>query len=231
MILMEADWFKFEHLEHDDTNFGVTRTARGNPTQVSHWVNNSTSLTTQLSYDMTGQVTRLLTLRVMRLHTVIWTAFMMTTAPIRQTNMPYRKRQMLIPRKLRRRSVAFTAGYYYGSGSRALSADLNGATTYFHFQDALDRPTQTNYPIGWAMGSYTSSTNTTLMSHRRSISFHRLYQLPTQSGSVRSLGRTISEKLVNSPLGAVSVDTTYDAAGRAESKAIRTLIQPIPRTF
>jgi hypothetical protein len=42
---------------HDDAHFGVTVTARGNATQVQQWVSGSTNyLSTQSSYDMTGQV-------------------------------------------------------------------------------------------------------------------------------------------------------------------------------
>jgi hypothetical protein len=41
---------------HDDTNFGVSNTARGNATEIQDWVSGSSYLTTSFVYDMTGNV-------------------------------------------------------------------------------------------------------------------------------------------------------------------------------
>jgi hypothetical protein len=57
-----------------------------------------------------------------------------------------------------------TTGYYWGSGKTALSTDTNSQTVYHHYQDSLDRPTNTTLPNGGATtNSYPSNTtvNTT----------------------------------------------------------------------
>jgi len=61
-------------------------------------------------------------------------------------------------------------GYYYGSGKRAVSTDVNGQASYSHFvnpvtlvNDPFDRNTENVLPIGWNLTSYSSPTKLTLM--------------------------------------------------------------------
>ena len=154
---------------HDDTNFGTGTTARGNPTQIQQWVN-GTYLTTSRTYDTTGQV-------------------LSSTDPAgNKTTYSYADKffndngsnppQAYTPATptnayltgvtlpaVNGVTMTVSMGYYYGSGKRAVSTDVNGQASYSHFvnpvtlvNDPFDRNTENVLPIGWNLTSYSSPT-------------------------------------------------------------------------
>jgi len=201
---------------HDDTNFGSSNTQRGNPTSIQRWVSGSTYLTTQLCYDTTGQVTEEIDAKGNvtsygysdKFYTENGTNSLQTFTPPSPTN-------AYVTSVTEPIIGTATVGYYYGSGNMAFLTDENGATAYSHYVDPFDRPTETDYPIGWnktvytsetqgdiyvGVGDTTASTSCTSCQHRQII--------------LDALGRKTSEKLVNNPSGAISVDTVYDSSSR-----------------
>jgi YD repeat-containing protein len=120
-------------------------------------------------------------------------------------------------------------GYYYGSGNAAGSTDYSNLTTYSHYvdlsgtQDPFERPTKTDFPIGWVLNQYhlpvqgqtvvdsyspigytgAATTSCTSCTHSRS--------------TLDSLGRVITGSLVNNPSGQIYVNYVYDALNRISS--------------
>ena len=204
---------------HDDTNFGTSYTARGNPTSVQRWVSGSTYLTTNYFYDTTGQVIQ----ETDPAGNVTCNDYTdnfyvdngqnppQTFTPAQPTNTYLTGLTLPLIGKE-------TYGYYAGSGKQAFFTDQNGVTTYSHFLDPLDRGTGTIFPNGWNLTTYpsvtevdsyvgvadaTASTSCTSCRHRQSI--------------FDNLGRQVSQKIINNPGGTTNVDTAYDANGRLQS--------------
>ncbi len=202
---------------HDDT-IGSGYTTRGNPTQIQRWVSGSTTLNTQLCYDTTGQVVEAIDPAgnqttynyADNYFTETGAASMSSYTPSAPTN--------AIPKTITEGGLTWTFGYYYGSGKRALSTDPNNQTTSSYNFDWADRPTETVFPIGWKLATYTSPTafdsyipvGDTSASSGCSSCRHNEVTLDI-------LGRKINEKLVNAPSGAINVDTAYDIGGRIQS--------------
>ena len=202
---------------HDDTNFGSTYTARGNPTSTSY----SGLATTSLTYDTTGQV---LTSQDSASNTTTFSyndcylndALPPTTySPSAVTN--------AFPTKI---TLAATGSinlcYYWGSGKSASATDQNGATTASHFLDPMDRRTHVIPPLGWTEWTYASnetefdaytgisdlnpSTNCTSCRH--------------DAAYLDSLGRVSGSKLLSDPDGATTTSsTTYDSNSRIQTSA------------
>jgi YD repeat-containing protein len=205
---------------HDDTHFGVSVTARGNATQVQQWITGGNYLTTQSSFDMTGQVTQATDSAGNSISYGYADRFFDDNG-----SNPPQSHSLSNATNAYVTSVTLpigteTFGYYYGSGKSASVTDLNGQTNYNHYLDALDRQTHTIYPIGWELSQYSSSTQFDSYlgigdtSPSTGCSSCRQNQVVLDAW-----GRKISEKLVNNPNGTVSVDTTYDSAGRVESQS------------
>lgn len=205
---------------HDDTNFGVGNTARGNATQIQKWVSGSNYLLMQLSYNTTGQVIKAIDpASNSTTYSYADNFFADNGANSPQTFSPSKPTNAYLT------SVVLpigteTAGYYFGSGSRAVTKDLNGAPTYFHFLDPLGRPTGTVYPIGWNLAQYTSPT--------QYDSYTAVGDSSPSAGCTSCQhkqilfdiwGRRASEKLVNSPGGAIAIDTVYDQASRVQKRS------------
>ena len=210
---------------HDDTNFGTGTTARGNPTQIQQWVN-GTYLTTSRTYDTTGQV-------------------LSSTDPAgNKTTYSYADKffndngsnppQAYTPATptnayltgvtlpaVNGVTMTVSMGYYYGSGKRAVSTDVNGQASYSHFvnpvtlvNDPFDRNTENVLPIGWNLTSYSSPTQAdtyaavadTSPSSSCSSCRHNEFLFDTW-------GRKVTEELYV-PGGTVNVNTVYDTNGR-----------------
>ncbi|HKV78500.1 MAG TPA: RHS repeat-associated core domain-containing protein [Candidatus Sulfotelmatobacter sp.] len=208
---------------HDDYNYPAALTVRGNPTNVQQWVSGSTYVTTQLSYDMTGQVLQSVDPKgnptgysyADNYFSDNGTSSPPAYTPNQSTN--------AYPTTITGPSVGGasfkeTFGYYYGSGKTAFSTDFNGQATYYHFMDALDRSTSTVFPIGWNLINYTSPT--------QADTYVPVADTNPSTGCTScrhtqidydGLGRKVSELLVNDPGGETGVDTSYDSSGRVES--------------
>jgi len=203
---------------HDDTNFGVSNITRGNPTQIQQWVSGTTYLTTQSSFDTTGQTLQL-TDPAGNATTVSYadnfftntgSSSMSAFTPPAPTN-AYAKTITL-------GGLTTTFGYYFGSGKRAISTDPNNQTSSSYFFDADDRVTQSTYPIGWNLLNYTSPTQVdTYVPVGDSSASSGCTSCRHKQINFDSWGRKINAKLANAPGGAINVDTTYDGNSRVAS--------------
>jgi RHS repeat-associated protein len=211
-------------VNHDDTNYACSNTARGNPTQISQWVSSGASLTTSFTYDTTGQVT-----------TSTDSAGNVTNHYYAPDNFyndngsdpasaytPAQPTNAYVVKVTDNIGTA-SAGYYYGSGKVALSTDYDGATTYSHYMDAFDRPTDTDYPIGWVLNQYhTPVSGQTEVDSYAPVGYTGSASAScsncTHSQSILdALGRVTTHSLVNNPVGQVYVNYAYDAVNRVIS--------------
>lgn len=120
------------------------------------------------------------------------------------------------------------AGYYFGSGKLALTTDYNSVTTYSHYVDVLDRPTENHYAIppgssnytSWDIATYSSPTQTDLYSAvgDTSASVNCVSCTHTQALSDSS-GRVVTENLVNNPAGIATINTSYDGLNRIRTSS------------
>jgi hypothetical protein len=205
---------------HDDTNYGASYTTRGNPTVISRLISGSTYATTTLTYDTTGQVVSVTDPNGNVTNLSYADNFYNDTGtnppasytPPAPTNAYLTRVTLPIAG-----SIAF--GYYWGTGKRALSTDQNGASTYAHFLDSLDRLTNAYLPAGgWKLATYASETQADAYTGIGDAS-------PSPGCSscrhgeaiLDGLGRPVESILVNDPDGATEVDTGYDSTGRVES--------------
>ena len=223
---------KTGYSNHDDSNFGSTYTTRGNPTQISNWVSGTQYLNTGLSYDTTGQVTESLDPKNNATTYSYTDKFYSdnganppsTYTPTQPTNAYLTGVTTALGTE--------NAGYYFGSGNQALYTDLNTATTYGHYLDPFDRPTETIFPIGWNLSKYTSVTQTDVYdSVADALALQSCSSCQHSEYVFDSLGRESSRKLVNNPLGTVSVDTSYDANGRVYTVSHPYVSGPVYETY
>ena len=204
---------------HDDADFGSTYTQRGNPTSIYQWVSGSNYLTSSFTYDTTGQT---LSMKdpALNLTTYGYADNFFTDNGNGTTPATYTPSQ---PTNAYLTSVTDaigtqTAGYYFGSGSGAIFTDYNGASTYSHYADNLNRQTEELDPIGWKLATYSSATQSdsysavgdTSASTSCSSCQHTQTLLDTW-------GRTASQILVNDPLCAVTTNTNYNPLGEVSS--------------
>lgn len=205
---------------HDDTNYGEGYTSRGNPTSISRWVNGSSYLTISYTYDTTGQI-RTETDPAQNVTTKNYSDNFFTDGGNGTTPLAYTPSQPTNAYVTGVTDAIGTqiAGYYFGSGSVAVSTDYNDVSTYSHYQDNLNRPTEELDPIGWKLASYSSATHLDIYSAVGDSS-------PSTGCSscqhtqtlLDTWGRTASQILVNNPIGPVEVDTSHNAQGEVESE-------------
>ena len=215
---------------HDDANFGTTNTVRGNVTQVQRWVSGSSTLTTTMTYDTTGQK---LTSTNPRGHTHTYSyadSFFTDNGanppaaftPSVATNAYLTK----ITVNETPGSGTLQYGYYFNSGKMAHDADLNLSKLFYHYLDSLDRVTHVydrkliNNTRGWTLTVYSSATQTD--------KYRGITDTTASAGcvscrhdqiSLDTFGRAINSTLANDPGGAVKNDTTYDGNDRASTQS------------
>jgi RHS repeat-associated protein len=208
---------------HDDVGHGTSYTTRGNPTQIQRWVSGTSYLTTQLFYDTTGNIVK----EIDPANNATTYGYADAFYQDNGANPP----QIFTPAKPTNAFVTTvtlppigtnqfiqTSAYFFGSGKRAVSKDVNGVSTYFHFMDPLDRATETDFPSGWNKLVYTSATQTDSYvgigdaTPSVQCSSCRHVQVGFDSSD-----REMMRALVNSPLGAVNESITYDSNGRVQS--------------
>lgn len=217
-------------IHHDDANYGVSNTIRGNPTLVQRCASVTTTcssfVNTTKAYDTTGQ---LISVQDSALNTTTLgyadSFFTDNGANPPQAftgSGPTNAYLTSVTRPL----IGTTAfGYYFSSGKMASSQDPNGANTFTHFLDSLDRLTNAYGPIApsgnrpWTLLTYGASDTDI-------DSFIGITDAAPSSGCsscahgqavLNDLGRTISSILVNDPDGATTTSTQYDNAGRVFS--------------
>jgi RHS repeat-associated protein len=211
-------------VNHDDTNFGTSYTARGNATQISRLVSGSSVLTTAISYDTTGQIVQVLDPQQNATSYFYTDVFYNDNGADPPATYSAAQKTNAYVTKVTDPIGSTSMGYYYGTGQAALSTDYNSITTYGHYVDPFDRPTKTDYPIGWLLNQYgvpsggqteidsyaavgdtnqSGSTSCTLCTHTQAL--------------LDSLGRVGTGNLVNNPRGEVTVNTSYDSLNRVAS--------------
>ncbi len=205
---------------HDDADFGTGYTARGNPTQIQQWVTGTTYLTTTYQYDTTGQVLKI-TDPASNNTTYgyadnffkdngsnppqTYSAPQLTNAYLTNVQLP----------PVGGVTMTESMGYYFGTGKLATATDPNGAKTYHHFMDPLDRATQTNFPVGGSVTTYPSAAEAdAYMPVGDTLPSSSCTSCRQSQFLYDSFGRKATQSLANAPGGAIKSDTTYDANGR-----------------
>jgi len=213
--------------QHDDTNYGTGYTVRGNLTQLQRWAGGTNYLTSTMTYDTTGQ------LRSAQDPLLNTTSFSYSdnfftdapavvvppsfTAPV-STNAYVT--QITLPR-----SGSHVYGYYYGTGKGALFRDQNGADSYAHFLDPLDRPTVAYGPIlpsgnrPWSLTNYSSLETQTdnFTGIRDATASSTCSSCAHGQTLLDGLGRITTQELVNDPDGPTFFNTSYDINGRVQN--------------
>ena len=213
---------------HDDANFGVGFTARGNPTKASHWVSGSSFLQGQMSYDMTGQVVQDVD-PALNVTTYSYADNFYTDSGSGGVGTPPAAYVPGHPTNAYVTSISDvlgteSAGYFFGDGKPAFTKDYNGEKTTHHYLDSMDRDTETDFPIGWTLATYTSANQLDSYLGVGDVSpsascascRHMQHQMD-------SYGRVKSETLVNNPNGTSSptapseIDHSFDSLGRIQA--------------
>lgn len=212
--------------QHDDTNYGIGNTVRGNLTGIQKWVSGSTYLSATQSYDTTGQILQ-------------DTDFAGNVTSFNYTDNFYTDNganppQPYTPSKptnayLKTVTVPIigidaTYGYYIANGDSAFSIDQNGSDSYAHF-DSIGRisntylPSSTGGSRGWTLVQYPSSTEVdnfaSITSSSPSASCTSCIHGQT---FFDSQGRQTSDVLASDPDGATTTGTTYDSLGRIHGR-------------
>lgn len=203
-------------VNHDDTNYGTGNTVRGNPTTIQRLVSGSTYLTTStMAYDMTGQMLSTTDSKNNTTSLSYSDNFYNDAIPPTSYS-PSTKTNAYLTQATLPIIGAGSFGYYWGSGQLTYSKDQNGQSTYHHYIDDFDRPTETLPPIGWNLTTY-ASTETQIDSYLGITD-----TTPSASCSscrhdqavLDSLGRPTDGYLVSDPDGETTVATSYDSNDR-----------------
>lgn len=219
-------------VQHDDTNFGTGNTVRGNLTGIQRWVAPSTYLpTVNFWYDTTGQMIRQSDVAGNQTQYVYADSFFndnganppaSTSPPAGPTNAYVTTIQLpLIGNE--------TFGYYYGTGKQAVATDSNGASSYQHFVDVLDRPSLTMNPVGgWKLFSFTSTTNDVYAALTSANPSQSCTSCGHSSVALDGLGRANRMSVLSDPDGNDYVDLSYDSNGRLQivSNSYRNTSEP-----
>lgn len=211
-------------VNHDDTNFGTGDTIRGNATLVQKWLTGSTFLNTTNNYDTTGELIK----SVDQNNNATTFSFAdsyfsdnganppATYTPTTATNAFLTKGTLPV-------SGTITHGYYFGTGKTASTIDQNGADTYFHFVDSLDRQTTTYLPVtngnrGWTLLTYPSFTETdTYVGITSTTASTSCTSCQHDQQLLDTWGRLYRHTIVSDPDGATNTDTSYDTTSRVAS--------------
>jgi RHS repeat-associated protein len=202
--------------QHDDSNFGIGNTQRGNVTSISQWVSGSNYLTSSYAYDTTGQVVTETDPAGNVTHDYYNDSFV-TDGGNDTTPGSY---SPSTPTNAYRTSVTDVVGtqtvsYYWGSGKPAIAKVYTGATVTNHYQDGLDRQTEEIDPIGWKLATYSSATESDMYTAVGDTSPSvGCVSCQHTEAVLDQWGRASSQIIVNNPLGQVTVGSTYDLSGR-----------------
>jgi RHS repeat-associated protein len=212
---------------HDDTNYSAAKTLRGNATQISEMVTPGNFLQMLVQYDSTGQLLKVTD----SLGNIISLGYAdnfffdsnppQNPPPVFSAPGPTNAYLTSVTLPL---SETTSLGYYYGTGKTASSIDPNGADSYLHYLDPLDRLTHTFLPItngnrGWTLQSYSGSETQIdgFASITDSVASSNCISCSHRRSSLDSLDRPVQSVLVSDPDGVTTVATTYDSTGRVAS--------------
>jgi RHS repeat-associated protein len=219
---------------HSDANYDTGNIYRGNPTLVQKLVTGTSFINTgTITYDTTGQPTSIKDGNGNVTNFSYQDAYYTDASPVSNPPTPFTP---TAPSNAYLTKVtvpiigAGAFGYYFGTGQQAMSIDQNGADSYWHYLDSLNRITHSYSPStinkatnlqgrGWTLRNYSPgsvqtdfysaindaspSTSCTSCAHTRVL--------------LDSLGRRSQQSLMSDPQGTVNVDFTYDISGRSHT--------------
>ncbi len=204
-------------VNHDDTNYGSSDTARCNATKISRWVSGATYLSSALTYDTTGQV-RSSTDSNNNTTTMSYTDnyFNDNNANPPASYAPSQLTNAYLTSVTSPIVGTATAGFYFGTGQAALTTDVNGQTRYEHFYDPFSRATGTIMPDGgWTLASYPSETKgDSYISIGSATPTTSCTSCRHNQATLDTMGRPQDKNLVNDPDGETTTATSYDSNGR-----------------
>lgn len=210
-------------VNHDDTNFGTSYNARGNPTTMTNGLPTAQATAT-LAYDMTGQVLS------SKDNIGNMTSFSYTDSYYSDTSSgpsPISlsfKTNGFVTQTTLASGWAITAGYYYGFGQLAEKTDQNNITSTLNYLDYFGRLTQSETPINstqnsWRVFAYSPlerGNDTYLGITDTSPSTTCTYCRHDQV-NVDMYGRPSNQILVNDPEGADTTTVTFNNDGQVAS--------------
>lgn len=197
-------------MHHDDAGFGTSKTIRGNLTGIQRWVVNTTNLpTVAMTYDTTGQMIQQTDTAGNSTNFYYSDSFyndngLNPPASYTPSGGPTNAYLTRVQHPILG-SEYFS--YYYGTGKQALATDVNSATSYQHFVDPLDRPSQANAPTGgWSLMTYTSTQQDMYTGITSSTPSTSCTSCVHNQATVDGLGRPNRVSIVNDPEGPVYSD-------------------------
>lgn len=212
---------------HDDTNFGTANTLRGNPTLVQALLSGSFINAATINYDMTGQITQAQDANGNVTSFTYTDNFFTDASPATNPPAPFTPANPTnaFPKTIALPIIgASTIGYYYGTGKLAFSVDQNGADSYIHYLDPLDRTTSSFLPPangsrGWSLTTYVpGGTQTDSYSAINDTTPSTACVSCTHSRqNADAFGRLVTSTLVSDPDGPTTTAVTYDSSGRTQT--------------
>src|SRR5260370_23841119 len=199
---------------HDDTNYGVGYTTRGNVTSISRWVSGSTWVTSHRCYDTLGNVTQEVDEAghpTSYDYSENWTDTSCIPAGTITHGYPTTVTDAVGNRSKTK--------YYTCTGLAQVKQDENDitaarvGTTYTY--DFAERPLSVNYPDGGQTSySYSDTSVPPFSTATRLITTSSSMSTKTV---VDGYGRVTQTQLTTDPEGVDYTDTAYDALGRTAS--------------
>jgi RHS repeat-associated protein len=207
-------------VNHDDTNFGLSNTARGNATQINQWVSGSSYLTTALSYDTTGQVIQSQDSKSnVTTYSYVDAEYEDNGSDPPQTYQPAKPTNAYVT-KVTDAIGTTSYAYYFWTGQTAFATDYDGDTTYSHYIDPFNRQTDTDYPVGWLLNQYHAPSG----GQTEIDSYSPVSDTGSASASctgcahsqviLDGLGRVVTQSLVNNLPQQSYIYATYDVLNR-----------------
>jgi RHS repeat-associated protein len=206
-------------VNHDDTNFGISNTVRGNETSVTVAANSTTNVKSTNTYDTTGQTLTNVDPAGNSVSLGYGDNYFVDNGSNPPESFSPSTATNAYLTSVTRPYGAEHFGYYFYSGKEALSEDVNSQFTYQHYADNWDRPTLTQGPTGsWVLTNYTSSTEKDVYS-----SITDTTPAPTCSGCKHEetiadgLGRETEHTLANDAPSSTSIVAVFDSTSRLQS--------------
>jgi RHS repeat-associated protein len=200
---------------------GVPSSSRGNVTTIAQLVAGTTTLSTIMTYDDTGNI---LTSKdpANNITTFDYTdSFSDATGT---TTFAYPTTITLPPTA----SVTHIthAQYEFNTGLPAATTDMNGNSTTYTY-DSMLRPLTVNPPDG-GLTSFSYPSATSVVQSRKITGT----QTASTTTNLDAYGRVSQQQLTSDPAGTDTVDTTYDGNGRVQSVSNphRTAVSPTDGT-
>jgi RHS repeat-associated protein len=202
---------------NNDTSVGP---GRGNLTQISKWTGGTSFLSTFDTYDTTGQLVKvqdpagnLTTIDYAdRFYNDNGTSQLSGVTPAQATN--------AFPTTMTFSTGTIKAGYYFGSSQHAFTIDQNNQTTFYHYNEPLDRLTQEVGPKGWHAVTYSSLFSQDVFTGLSDTQPSSSCTGCTHVQTFQDLqGRITSSTLLSDPSGAVSSTVNYDIMGNVVSSS------------